>query len=172
MKVLFEDYQYKYADVEPFLSKYQHFKDKNGNIAIGFIGYVFNKEQNDFVFFLPKVLLDKDGYFLDTQKHPEEIISTDEIEHRDFIYEFSVWIYRAIKEFDRLNPDNTIVLKSSYTKIDDTPDLANGTLIDIVLSMIQFNEENKDFFLFTIKNIHSGYNKINWTKTITKTVQS
>ncbi|MBR2261965.1 MAG: restriction endonuclease [Paludibacteraceae bacterium] len=169
MKILFEDYQYKYDDVEPFLSEHKRFKDKNNNIAIGFIGYVFNKDLNDFVFFLPKVLLDKDGYFLDTRKRPEEIISTDEIEHRDFIYEFSVWIYRALKEYDRLNPDNTIVLSSWYTKIDDTPDLSSGTLIDIILSMIQYNEENKDFFLFTIKNIHSGYNKINWTKSITKT---
>ena len=39
-------------------------------------------------------------------------------------------------------------------------------MLDIILSMIRFNRENQNFFLFTIKNIHSGNNKIYWTRTI------
>lgn len=42
----------------------------------------------------------------------------------------------------------------------------SNTFLDILLSLIQFNKDNQDFFFFTIKNLHSGHNKINWTKTI------
>ena len=35
-----------------------------------------------------------------------------------------------------------------------------------MLSLIAFNQENRDFVLFTIKNLHRGNNKINWTRTI------
>ena len=41
-----------------------------------------------------------------------------------------------------------------------------NTYLDIILSLIQFNQENQDFFLYTVKNIHSGHNKINWTRTL------
>jgi hypothetical protein len=43
----------------------------------------------------------------------------------------------------------------------------SNTFLDILLSLVQFNKDNQDFFFFVIKNQHSGYNKINWTKTIT-----
>lgn len=33
--------------------------------------------------------------------------------------------------------------------------------------MQKFNRENQDFFFFVLRNIHAGYNKINWTRTIT-----
>ena len=38
-----------------------------------------------------------------------------------------------------------------------------------MLSLIRFNRENQNFFLTIVKNIHKGNNKINWTKTISKT---
>lgn len=30
------------------------------------------------------------------------------------------------------------------------------------------NKDNQNFFFFTLKNQHSGFNKINWTRTISK----
>ena len=45
----------------------------------------------------------------------------------------------------------------------------SNTFLDILLSMIQFNKDNKSFFFFVLKNLHSGLNKINWTRTISTT---
>ena len=83
-----------------------------------------------------------------------------------FLYELSVWIYRAIKEFKRLNPDSEIVTRQNVSFLDNTQNIVEGTFIDILLSLIKFNKDNQDFFMFIVKNIHSGYNKINWRKTI------
>ena len=41
-----------------------------------------------------------------------------------------------------------------------------NTLLDILLSLIQFNKDNRSYVTFILKNIHSGFNKINWTQTI------
>ena len=45
----------------------------------------------------------------------------------------------------------------------------SNTFLDILLSLIQFNKDNKSFFFFVLKNLHAGYNKINWTRTISTT---
>lgn len=45
----------------------------------------------------------------------------------------------------------------------------SNTFLDILLSLIQFNKDNKSFFFFVLKNLHSGLNKINWTRTISTT---
>lgn len=103
---------------------------------------------------------------------PEDIISKEgqekflSKEYRKFIYEFSVWVYRSLCVYKKKNPDS----KAIYFK--QLPQRGNGkrheanTFLDIILSLIRFNQENQDYFMFTIKNIHSGMNKINWTRTI------
>ena len=41
-----------------------------------------------------------------------------------------------------------------------------NTFLDILLSLLQFNRDNQNFFFFVLRNLHSGFNKINWTRTI------
>lgn len=103
---------------------------------------------------------------------PEDIITKEgqekylSKEYRKFIYEFSVWVYRSLCVYKKKNPDS----KAIYFK--QLPQRGNGkrheanTFLDIILSLIRFNQENQDYFMFTIRNIHSGMNKINWTRTI------
>ena len=44
----------------------------------------------------------------------------------------------------------------------------SNTYLDILLQLLQFNKDNQSFFFFILKNLHSGYNKINWTRTISR----
>ena len=43
-----------------------------------------------------------------------------------------------------------------------------NTFLDILLALQKFNRDNQDFFFFVLRNLHSGFNKINWTRTISK----
>ena len=38
-----------------------------------------------------------------------------------------------------------------------------------MLSLVQFNKENQNFFFFVLRNLHAGFNKINWNRTIATT---
>ena len=42
----------------------------------------------------------------------------------------------------------------------------HNTLLDVIIALRDFNRNNQDYFTFIAKNVHSGYNRINWSKTI------
>ena len=170
MKLIVEGYPYKAQEVERVLQGIDVPQNKDGLVRVNYVGYFYNKRLNDCVFFLPKVVINEQRKLLNRYM-PEELIDVEQCKalqraDRDFIYGLSVWIYRAVREFQRQNEDNDIVYVNTYSRLDGSSNRVQNTLLDVILSLIRFNNENRDFFMFIMKNIHSGYNKINWTKTI------
>ena len=183
MKLLIEEYQYDVADVENVLDGLFTLQDVEQKVSVSYVGYYYNPNEKvrDVVFILPKVLLDEpqgrdadDRGYVFGKYHPKDLINLDEAridEHeRKFLYEFAVWIHRAIVVYNDTHAKNEIVLhrqienegKGSHKK-------KSNTLLDVILSLIRFNKENQQFFTFILKNLHSGFNKINWGKTIART---
>ena len=188
MIVFIEQYQYKVKDLEPSLRDLRlHSDDK---IVFDEVGYYLNAKIHDCIFILPKVILwvekDVDGkpirdpvtgeyrekvlgkYTPEQFIHPERLkLSDDEVR---FIYGFSTWIYRALLVYKTANPDNGIVLSRQTQKTGHVGKRRKSeTLLDVLLSIQDFAKENRDFFFFVVKNRHCGLNKINWTRTISKT---
>ena len=177
MRILIEEYQYNVSDVHDVLYGIDAMENIEGKVSIHYVGYYYNALLGDCVFILPKVLLrDVDGKELAFGKYlPYEIISPEgqeklTKEERDFLYGFAVWIYRAIVVYknDKSN-DTTIVYQKMINQVGGSSKRKSNTFLDILLSLIQFNKDNKSFFFFVLKNLHSGLNKINWTRTISTT---
>lgn len=179
MRILIEEYRYKAQDVKETIYGLDVLEDIEGYVSVNYVGYFFNShpEVYDCVFILPKVLLEVKGgqELVFGQYRPEEIICVNENsllteEQKNFIYDFSVWIYRAIVVFynDKRN-DTSIVYHKKIAQVNKGRKQRNNTFLDILLSMIQFCEDNQQFFMYIIKNMHSGFNKINWTRTIART---
>ena len=171
MKLLVEDYPYPADLVMPYITGIaESLVTDEQNIAVGYVGYCFNKIIDDCVFFLPKVILDKNNLILG-KYDPKEEIELKKIkkntEDYSLIHGLSVWIYRAIGEYRKEKENSTIVYRQSISQLDSAPKLRDATLLDTYLSLIKFANENQDFFTFILKNVHSGYNKINWQKTVT-----
>lgn len=143
-----------------------------GTVSVGYVGYYYNTNIHDCVFILPKVLLDENGLAMPGKHKPEDIVHLEDKDNplhedeRKFIYELSVWIYRAISVFKERHKDSKIWRHERVAQIGHGQRRLSNTFLDILLSLLQFNHDNQDFFFFTIKNLHSGHNKINWTKTI------
>lgn len=175
MKLLIEEYPYNVADVTDVLDGLFTLQDVEQKVSVSYVGYYFNPHPNvrDVVFILPKVLIDEQGLAFG-KYDPKDLIHLDEAkmeEHeRKFLYEFAVWIHRAIVVYNEAHSDNGIVLhrqienegRGSHKK-------KSNTLLDVILSLIRFNNENQQFITFVLKNLHSGFNKINWGKTIART---
>ena len=155
---------------------------RTGKVSLSYVGYFYNPKINDCVFILPKVLLKEgaktDDNSEDSSKNdtvfgmsPEDIILIDKInidkEQRDFIYEFAVWIYRAIVVYNKDHKTN-IIRPENVSQISRSKRRRTNTMLDVILSLIQFGNDHQDFITFTLRNIHSGYNKINWTRTINR----
>lgn len=174
MKIIIEGHQYLAANVKDILHGIDALENVEGYVVLNYVGYFYNTQLHDCVFILPKVLLeDIDGKELVFGKYkPEDIIHLDKNDQltqkeKNFIYEFSVWIYRTIDVFrtDR-NNQTDIVYHKKIIQIGKGSRRLSNTFLDILLSLIQFNKNNRNFFFFILKNLHSGYNKINWTRTI------
>lgn len=178
MYILFEEHQYNSHDVEKVLKDIYVLQDVDKMVRVQYVGYFYNPHLQDCVFILPKVLLNDKETLVGMKKKngedatPEDVLSPSKQkenlsqEYRKFIYEFSVWIYRALSVFYKSNPKSKAILYKHLPQAGRGRRAQAKTFLDIVLSLINFNQENRDFVLFTIKNLHRGNNKINWTRTI------
>ncbi len=176
MRILIEEHQYPADKVNDVLDGMEVFQNLEGLVSLNYVGYFYNPRLEDCVFILPKVLLeDIDGRELVFGKYePDSIINIDDNnllsqDERNFIYEFSVWIYRAICVFrDDKRNDTRIVLHRQVIEAGKGRRKLGNTFLDILLALIQWNKDNQDFVFFTLRNLHSGFNKINWTRTIAR----
>lgn len=189
MKLLIEDYAYPPDVVLPcgatrddLFKGLASLQNIEKNIVVGYVGYFYNPEPTvrDCVFVLPKVIIDSQERVFG-KYDPRDIIDVDNSnvltdEERNFLYKFSVWIYRAIVVYrdthieTECNPDKGIIyhkLIQSVAKIGKRG--KSNTLLDVIISLIRFNRDNQNYLTFILRNIHSGYNKINWVRTIATT---
>lgn len=173
MRILIEEYQYEPGQVEEVLHGIDSLSIAKDKGSIKCVGYFYNPSLNDCVFILPKVILEPvDGVDKAFGKHdPAKIINVDKCnllthEEKDFIYYFSVWIYRAIAVFRNKRTDSDIVCHSEMIGLGKKKRVLNNTFLNILLQLLQFSKDNQNFFLFTIKNLHSGLNNINWKHSI------
>jgi hypothetical protein len=185
MRILIEEYQYKYEDVCDVLKGLGVLQDVEGKVSLSYVGYYFNDDPdvNDCVFILPKVLLEgefgKEKVFGHIE--PRDLINAEDCkdlttEEHTFIYNLSVWIYRAITvfrdhEFDRVEDgkrQSSIVLYKQAPMMGHTRKRKANTFLDVLLTLQEWNKRNESFVMSIVKNLHSGYNKINWTRTISR----
>ncbi|MCQ2075874.1 MAG: restriction endonuclease [Bacteroidaceae bacterium] len=179
MRIIIEEHKYAAADVKDVLKGIDALENVEGYVSVNYVGYFYNtdKDVRDCVFILPKVLLeDVNGEELVFGKYrPEEIINLDAHnpltqQEKDFIYEFAVWIYRAIVVFHNDKRNKTsIVYHKKIAEVGKGGKHLSNTFLDILLSLVQFNKDNQDFFFYVLRNIHAGFNKINWNRTIATT---
>lgn len=159
MRILIEEYQYDVARVKDILHGIDALENVEGKVSIHYVGYYYNTLLKDCVFILPKVLLkDVAGQELAFGKYkPEDIVTPDknkemEVQEKDFLYKFAVWIYRAIVVYknDKRN-DTDIVYHTKIAQIGKGSRRLSNTYLDILLQLLQFNQDNQSFFFFIVK---------------------
>ena len=172
MRVIIEGYCYRASAVRDVLHELSPLENVEGEISVGYVGYYYHPQLRDCVFILPKVLVNEENKVF-SRLDPHDIIDLDNCtellsEERSFIYEFAVWIYRAIEVFNKSNPKNDIVYRRQIAEMGKGKRMLSNTFLDILLSLLRFNKEQHSFFTTILRNLHSGYNKINWIRTISR----
>lgn len=157
--------------------------NKEDNYAFEYVGYCYSKTAHDVIFFLPKVVLtgeqnEESGTDTIFGASPQEIIDfeSDKVktkfteegckEYKEFLSTLSIWVYRTISVYRKTHNDNILESKE-YQAESRGKKQKHNTLLDVIIALRDFNKNNQDYFTFIAKNVHSGYNKINWNKTIT-----
>ena len=157
---------------------------KEDRSAFGYVGYCYSKAANDVVFFLPKVVLtgeqnEENGDDTIFGASPQEIIDfeSDSVksrftedgckEYKEFLSTLSIWIYRVISVYRQGHDDNSVLESKEYQAESRGRKHRHNTLLDVIIALRDFNRDNQEYFTFIVRNIHSGYNRIHWNKTIT-----
>lgn len=150
--------------------------------SFAYVGYCYSKKAKDVVFFLPKVVLtgEKEGddqadtifgaspleiIDFESRKTKEKFTEEGCKEYKNFLSNLSIWIYRTISVYQKANNDN-ILESREHQKESRGRKQKHNTLLDVIIALRDFNKSNQDYFTFITKNMHSGHNKIQWTKTI------
>lgn len=195
MILLFEGHTYK-QDISQYLSEVSKIgiHSRRDGYSLSYVGYFYNKTLNDIVLILPKVFIynefheseeddvtGKDGNYKAFGRYsPDDLLEYDTFvrrhkEEEDFkyqaelIYGFSTWVYQAIRRYNLRNPKSKAVISTvGYSVVSQSGNSHHNTLFDLIMSLKKFAEENQSYFIYIIKNCHSGFHKINWKKTIAK----
>lgn len=155
---------------------------KEDRYAFEYVGYCYSKAAKDVIFFLPKVVLtgeqnEENGDDTIFGASPQEIIDfeSDKIkskfmeegskEYKEFLSTLSIWVYRTISVYKQTYNDNILESKEYQTESRGRKQKHN-TLLDVIIALRDFNKDNQDYFTFIARNVHSGYNRINWNMTI------
>ncbi|MDO4497804.1 MAG: LlaJI family restriction endonuclease [Bacteroidales bacterium] len=175
MKLLIEEHRYPFDLVKELFPNIDELDVVDGVASINYVGYFYHAERQECVFVLPKVILDQNNKVFGKYE-PEKIVDLTKsnplsANESKFIYGLSVWIYRAISVYlsncIAQGKDHTIVRHQKLIKVGRGRRRLSNTFLDILLALLDFNRQNQDWFMFILKNAHSGFNKINWSKTIT-----
>lgn len=180
MRILIEEHQYTLTDarlqhdLKCIFKELGGLEDVDGKVSINYVGYYYSAALKDCVFILPKVLMGSDDGrpgLAFGEHRPEDIVDIDHgspltEEQRHFLYEFAIWIYRAIEVYRQQHQRSGIIYYKHIAEMSRGRRRVSNTFLDVLLSLIRFNKENQDFFFFTLKEQHAGLNKINWRKTI------
>ncbi len=189
MKILVEECSYDPAVLKGVLPEGRLLLTGD-KVKIENVGYFRSAVCDDFVFFLPKVVLEpkKNEATGQTENlvlgkyHPEDLVDLESFKvaesdeetwrrERDFLYEFSVWIYRAIARYEKTHePTDAVWRKRERQSGGFRRRYVANTLLDVILALIRFNRDNEDYFTFRVKENRSGRNRINWTRTIAKSM--
>lgn len=148
----------------------------DGKVRMNCTGYFFSPSASDAIFILPKVFLKSSGngltafgkYDIDEFTHypfPDNVNADNSLTQN--IFSISIWIYLAIKRFQSDYPDSGIVIDGNKTRnVTSRKGPDTCTLIDIILSLIDFHKNHKTLLTYCSLISHSGKNRIHWTKTV------
>ena len=78
MRLIVEDYKYKADSVQPILKDIiNEPKTQDGFVSVNYVGYCYNKNIDDCIFILPKVIIDDNGKVFGNHI-PEDIIDVED----------------------------------------------------------------------------------------------
>lgn len=146
------------------------------NVRINCTGYYYSPSAADAIFILPKVFLKASGGSLiafgkydigEFTRYPfSDRVNADK-ELSENLFNISVWIYLAIKRFQSDYPYSGIIIEGNKTlKVTSRKGTDSCTLIDTILSLIDFHRTHQTLLTYCSLISHSRKNRIHWAKTV------
>lgn len=181
MIVLVEAYAYQPDDLAGLIDPQYLMPATVGRVKLNYVGYLAEAGQKHSVIILPKVFLSHRAgrdYIFDTYT-PEDLLTLpaddpSPIRERlraggqlDVLFRFSVWLYRAIRQFRQRQPDSILYNRVNLLDVSTTGDSALSEL-EIVLALVRFHRDNNTL-LTHIKRVSTAQrHTVSWSRTVAR----
>lgn len=177
MKLLIEDYRYSSTAATDLLRELEPLHvGKQGHVSL--VGYYYSRRCEDLVFIVPKAILNQQDKVL-SRYDPEKLVDTSKAydegyitkEDFDFLFHFSVWVYRALQRFQEesnYGEQQGILSTVERVQTGDSGNTVRNSFLDLIMEVIDFYQSHRDFIAFTIKELTTGFNRINWQRTVNR----
>lgn len=180
MILFFEGKDYKRTLLDSVFGKDHARVISRGNLkdekaVLDCVGYYYDSVHSH-VFILPKVFFtDNKGFGVIDLDDTKPLTNTSEVAktlkdngwNPELLDELPVYLYQAIEKYRKREQDTIATEKDATQNVMSSKKGKTETsLMDIILSLRDFYNENQNLFILTYKQIHSGFNKVNWSKTI------
>lgn len=180
MILFFEGKDYKRTLLESVFGKNHARVISRGNLRdekalLDCVGYYYDPVRQH-VFILPKVFY-KNGKgfgFLDLNDVEPITDSPDLVQKmkdegwpENILTDLPIYLYQAIEKYRKREIETIATEKDAAQNVMSSKKGKTETsLMDVILSLRDFYVENLNLFILTYKQNHSGFNKVNWAKTI------
>ena len=129
---------------------------------------VFATEENNTASgFAPEELIFK-NFFDNIDAKDDTRKDNDKRDALNFITSTAIWIYQSIKRYVENKSNSCNLDEANLQRVTTTPGQSTETLLDTIISLIQFYKEHRSLFTFIVINRNHGTSRINWRKTINR----
>lgn len=180
MILFFEGKDYKRTLLESVFGRDHAKVISRGNLRdekalLDCVGYYYDPVRQH-VFILPKVFY-KSGKgfgFLELKDDAPITDSPDLVQKmkdegwaENILTDLPVYLYQAIEKYRKREIETIATEKDTAQNVMSSKKGKTETsLMDVILSLRDFYDENQNLFILTYKQNHSGFNKVNWARTI------
>ncbi len=128
---------------------------------------VFATESNKDSGSAPEDLIFK-NFFDNIDANDDSRKDNDKRDTLNFITSTAIWIYQSIKRYVENKSNSCNLDEANLQRVTTTPGQSTETLLDTIISLIQFYKEHRSLLTFIAINRNHGTSRINWRKTINR----
>jgi hypothetical protein len=183
MTILLEAHPYRKADLDGFLDASLYRELTGGRAAITHVGYLGMSGSTPGVLILPKVFRDRTGKVLGHYT-PEELLGLSQPDNSvwqqlhhdklpaggsklDFLFQFSVWLYRAIRQFQQRHPTSEITNQAGLLNVSGAGRTALSEL-EVILALVRFHRDNNPLLTHIKRTNTAQRHTVSWSRTMSR----
>lgn len=178
MIVLIESHPYLFTDLEGLIDSRYFSPAPGGRVQLNYVGYLSESGQPQSVLILPKVFRDRHGHVFG-QFTPEALLialcqpdSPNAKRLRtegktEFLFRFSIWLFRAIRQFRQRQQDSTLPELAGLYDISGAGKVELSEL-EVILALVRFHRDNANLLTYIKRTNTAQRHTISWNRTVAR----
>ena len=174
MIALVESHPYQPADLDGLIDPRYLSPAPGGRVQLNYVGYLSESGHPHSSIILPKVFRDQRGYVFG-HISPEELLRLNQSENNsllregkgDFLFRFSVWLYRAIRQFRQRHQESLLPELAGLLDVSGAGSTGLSEL-EVIHALVRFHRENSSLLTYIKRTSAVQRHTVSWSRTVAR----